>query len=139
MSILDKMSASERTKLADSLVAAAPHMNEGELKDTIAALTSALHTSDTIKAARAKDHKTSIMLKVSAAREQAPASMTQIDGALKRASLPSFEEISLKPKHEITEMLASERKKSKEHARGALTTHDLHVFREALYRVGALG
>jgi hypothetical protein len=138
-SIIDKMSATDRAKLADSLVAAAPHMNETELRDTIATLTQAFHTSDSIKAAKAKAHSLSIMHKIAAARDDAPRSMTTVDGALRRANLPAFEEISLKPQHEISAILASEQKKSKNHERGAMSKYERDVVREALHRVGALG
>jgi hypothetical protein len=38
MSVIDKMSAVDRAKLADSVAAAAQHMNEKEIKDLLATL-----------------------------------------------------------------------------------------------------
>ena len=100
MSIIDKMSAVERAKLADTISAAAPHMNEKEIKDLLVTLTAALG-NDTIKASKADDRRKTIINNVMAARVNAKGTMTHIDGALRRAAMPTFDEIALKPVHEI--------------------------------------
>jgi hypothetical protein len=130
-SIIDKMSAVERAKLADSLVAAASHMSETELRDTIVALTEALHSSDSIKAHKADAHRKAVLHNISAARYNPRRAMPEVDGALRRAALPPFEEIALKPQHEIKELLASARKR--------MTDYDFINLRFTLDRVGAFG
>ena len=81
--IIDKMSAVERAKLADTISAAAPHMNEKEIKDLLVTLTAALG-NDTIKASKADDRRKTIINNVMAARVNAKGTMTHIDGALRR-------------------------------------------------------
>jgi hypothetical protein len=130
MSIIDKMSATERAKLADSLEASAPHMSKDELQNLIATLTGALH-GDTIKAKAAGDHRTTVLVKISAARSEGRGTMDIVDGALRRAALPAFEEIALKAEGEIKSILASAKMK--------LSDYDHIVLRSVLARVGATG
>jgi hypothetical protein len=126
MSTIQKMSAAERVKLADSIEAAAPHMTEAEIKSLLRTLTAALG-NDTIQASKADERRTSVLNNIMTARRDAQKTMTHIDGALRRAAMPRFEEIALKPVHEIQAVLASAKK--------TMTNYDFIVVKDAFWRL----
>ncbi len=101
-------------------------MNEKEIKDLLVTLTAALG-NDVIKAKAADDRQKTVINNVMAARVNAQKTMNFIDGALRRAALPPFEEIALKPVHEIKTVLASAKKK--------MSNYDYVVVKDALYRL----
>jgi hypothetical protein len=126
MSVIDKMSAVERAKLANSIEAAAPHMNESEIKDLLRTLTAALG-NEGIRATKADERRVTVLNNLMAARQNAKGTMQHIDGALRRAAMPPFEEIALKPPHEIKNVLASAKK--------TMSDYDYIVVKDALWRL----
>jgi hypothetical protein len=83
--------------------------------------------NDVIKAKAADDRQKTVINNVMAARVDAQKTMNFIDGALRRAALPPFEEIALKPVHEIKTVLASAKKK--------MSNYDYVITKDALYRL----
>jgi hypothetical protein len=126
MSTIQKMNAAERVKLADSIEAAAPHMTEGEVKALLRTLTAALG-NEVIQASKTDERRTSVLNNIVAARANAQKTMIHVDGALRRAVMPRFEEIALKPVHEIQAVLASAKK--------TMSNYDFIVVKDAFWRL----
>jgi hypothetical protein len=113
MNTLEKMSAAERAKFAESFEANAAHMTQQELTDAISVLNHALATSPSLKAKAEADRRVKLASAVQATRNGPYTKQTvvMIDNALARAGLPNLDELALKPAAEIHALLANEDKK----------------------------
>jgi hypothetical protein len=131
MNIFEKMTAAERAKAGDTILAASEHMSVEEKRTLIVSLT------DSLAGIQAKgggdDKQRTVLSKISAARSLSSRSaidMQYIDGSLRRAGAPPIEELAVKPEHEIQAVLASAGKKFSEFERIAV--------RNMLSRIGAM-
>jgi hypothetical protein len=130
---LEKLSTAEIA----SVKARASKMTNAELDDLISTLTAA-KDNESVKAAAAEGRLFMTATKNHATRASHYSRnvMSSIDGGLKRAGLPPFDELATKPASEIKQILASENQKMKDN-KSAMTREQLDKTKMLLVQVGA--
>jgi len=127
---LDKLSAAERSKLADGLAAAAETMNPEEKRLLIEALSTALDKD--VREHATTGRKKAFIAKLSAMRADqhvgARNAINLIEGTLRRANLPPLEDLGTKKLHEINDLMAAAK----------LPMLDRMATKNLLHRLGAL-